>query len=69
MPISEEKYWKVVCEECGEPFPEEDWGGYVLYETEEEARKSVPDYDGEIASDGKVYCCGCIEERSPANAA
>lgn len=64
-PITSDTYWKVVCDECGEAFPEHDLGGYSLYETEGEARDEVTHYDGEITDDGKVTCPACIDEREP----
>jgi hypothetical protein len=64
MPISQEKFWKITCDECGESFPEgEEGGGYVLSETEEHARQVVVDTDGEIDAEGKVTCAGCVDER------
>jgi hypothetical protein len=65
-PITQEPYFKVVCDECEEAFPEhESGGGYTLFETEKDAREAVTDYDGEIAADGKITCPSCVEERSP----
>jgi len=63
MGISQEPYWKVVCDTCEEPFPEGDYSSHMLYEDEKTARESVTDYDGELAEDGTVTCLGCIEER------
>jgi len=62
-PITQEQYWKVVCDECGEPFPEGDAGGYQLADDERSAKEMVTDYDGEVAPDGKITCPVCIEER------
>lgn len=69
MSISQEPYFKVLCDECGEAFPEhEDGGSYTLFETEKDAREAVIDHDGEITEDGKVICSTCIEERPSAAA-
>ena len=62
MGITKEEYFKVVCDECGEAFPEhEPGGGFTLYETEKEAREEVEYSDGEISADGKTYCPACVE--------
>lgn len=64
--ITQEPYFKIICDECGEAFPEhESGGGFTLYETEKEAREEVVYGDGEIAADGKIICCACVDERSP----
>ncbi len=61
MAIVKEAYWKCVCDSCDEPFPEGDWGGYMLSETESAAREQVTEYGGEIRDDGKVICSTCID--------
>jgi formylmethanofuran dehydrogenase subunit E len=64
MPITQETYWKTVCDGCEEAFPEhESGGGYTLSESEKDAREYVTDYDGEITKDGKIICPTCAEER------
>lgn len=64
MGIEQHPYFKVVCDECGEAFPEhESGGGYTLYETEKEAREEVFGHDGAITADGKTFCCGCVDEK------
>jgi sugar lactone lactonase YvrE len=62
-PIVPDEYFKVVCDHCGEAFPEhESGGGYTLYETEKEAREEAGYYDGRVDPDGRVWCLTCIEE-------
>jgi hypothetical protein len=67
MAISQEPYWKVICDVCGDRFPkgdyEGDFGGGMLFNSEKEAREQIYAYDGEIGTDDKVWCPGCIEKR------
>lgn len=62
-PITQEQYWKTVCDECGEAFPESDLGGYELSDTEKEARERVLELDGEITDEGRIICATCVEGR------
>jgi len=63
MAIEQGTYFKVVCDECGEPFPENDSGGWTLFNSEKEARDEVEGYDGEVNPDGTILCGVCTYEK------
>jgi hypothetical protein len=64
MAIEKDTYFKVVCDVCGEAFPEhESGGGYTLFNSEDEARREVEYADGEVRPDGKVHCGECVYEK------
>ena len=63
MAIEQGTYFKAVCDECGEAFPERDEGGFTLYDSEKEAREEVESYDGEVRPDGTILCGECTYEK------
>jgi len=63
MAIEQDTYFKVVCDQCGEAFPEHDSGGFTLFESEDEARFEISCVDGETTDDGKVLCGECAYEK------
>ena len=65
MSIEKGTYYKIVCDECGEAFPEHDAGGFTLYDSVAEAASEAQSADGEIKPDGTILCAECAYANRP----
>lgn len=63
MAITSATWWDAACDVCGDQIAENDYGGYDLAQSREEAQEFVTDRDGEIR-DGKVICSVCIDDEA-----